>query len=101
MPYKSDWLLRARSFFRKHSDNYTTISAKLALVERGLRRGSIFFPGNDFPFVKLPQWYIDTLLKGNLDRETEKRMLEVIEERQALFYLLNEITYIENKGKKR
>ena len=97
----NDWFDRAREFFRKYSDNYATISAKLALVKRGLRRGSIFFPGNNFPFAKLPQWYIDALLKGNLDRETEKRMLEVIEERQALFYLLNEITYIENKGKKR
>ena len=91
------WLDEARAVLRIFSKDKVQDSEKFVLLKRGLKRGSVYFPGTRFPFVKLPDWYVKSLAKGDLTEVDKRRMQEIVEERKACFYVLNELIDVEKK----
>ena len=85
---QAEWLYRvARAVGGKDK---TIAWEKLMLFKRGLKSGSIYFKDGQ-PAVKLPDWYFPLACKKKWSRAEEKRMLAVVEERQAYYYLINEL----------
>jgi hypothetical protein len=64
------------------------ISHKTMLFKRGLRHGTVFFIDHDFPSTLLPEWYWHQVRARQPDNSRAK---EAREEREAFFYLVNEL----------
>ena len=86
---EAEWLYKAVRAIG--GQDKSIVWEKALLFKRGLKRGSIYFKEENLPAVKLPDWYLPLALKKKWSREEEKRMLAVVEEREAFYYLINEL----------
>ena len=70
------------------------VSEKAMLFKRGLRHGTVFFIDENFPSTHLPDWYWHQVRTRQND---SLRAEEAREERQAFFYLINELKDLKEK----
>ena len=93
--HEAEWVYRVVRALAQKQDK-ETLWQKALLFKRGLKNGSIYFQEKNLPAVKLPDWYLPLASKKKWSRAEEKRMLAIVEERQAFFYLLNELQALED-----
>ena len=91
---EAEWIYRVVRALGQKQDK-EILWQKALLFKRGLKTGSIYFLGENLPAVKLPDWYLPLASKKKWSRAEEKRMLSIVEERQAFFYLLNDLQALE------
>ena len=92
-----EWIVDVESLLKQFAGTEHQrhlVSEKAMLFKRGLRHGTVFFIEENFPSTQLPDWYWHQVRTRNPDNH---RAREAREEREAFFYLVNEIKDLKEK----